>query len=474
MTTRDLIRDAGGPELLERLLHLDAKSREQPPNDTTHSGLLPAIDEHATTDFDVVIAGGGLWSILAPILAALGLRVAVVERARAGVAHREWNASRRELEALVECRLVDNRLDDFIVASYRDGGTCAFHEGGSYPVANVLDHAVDAGKLLAHARALGEKRGVTYLDRSTIRQTRSTASRIAIQIEGQNGPLVANVLVDARGASSPFSTADLVCPTVGGVLTGLEQGPARDQMDPNVGQILATIDPIDVETGRQHVWEAFAGREGETTVYLFYYARRGEEPVSLLDLFARFFRTLPDYKRGVGPTMLRPTFGLIPGWSRLTPPSAPPPSSRIILVGDAAARHSPLTYCGFGATIRSLGGAANAIANVVELGAEPPTHVMRDAPIHSFTGALAHMLASRRFRGNDLNALLDAAFSSLHEMGNEPYAKLLRDEMTPVEMVSFLRRTAKKHPAVWRQVWGGIGLRRLGRWTAQVSSSFFP
>ena len=145
---RDLVREAGGDALVERLLHLD-RDRGRAPDGPPLRG--PDAGAHA--DFDVLLAGGGLSILYAPILAALGLRVAVVDRARAGAAHREWNASRRELAPLIEAGLFSEREleEDLIVARYTSG-VCRWHEGGAYAVRGVLDHAVDAGRLLERAR----------------------------------------------------------------------------------------------------------------------------------------------------------------------------------------------------------------------------------------------------------------------------------------------------------------------------------
>jgi lycopene cyclase CruA len=249
-------------------------------------------------------------------------------------------------------------------------------------------------------------------------------------------------------------------------MQGLAEGSAPDEIDRETGEIIVTIDPI-VER-RQHMWEAFPGRPREVTTYLFYYAR-AREPVSLLDLYARFFRTLSSYKRGDA-ALLRPTFGLIPGWSRLSP-APEPPDARVVLVGDAAARHSPLTYCGFGAMLRSLGRAADAIERATDAGACRGC-VVDDAPIHALTGALAHVMAARRFSGQDLNELLDAAFATLHEMGPEPHANFLRDEMDVPTFVEFLRRTASKHPRVWRKVLRGLGIKAAGRWGWGLARSY--
>ncbi len=463
---RARVLEAGGAELLERLDHLDARRRVPPTFE-----LPPRAPERGCqADFDVAMVGGGLWSLLAPLLAARGLRVAVFDRARVGAAHREWNASGPELAALVRAGLLtEAELDALVVARY-DHGICTFHRGGSYAVRGVLDHAVEAGPLLERARALAARRGVAFFDAHEVIAHAEGPGGVRLRARVRAGvtELTARILVDARGVASPYASADLVCPTVGGVLRGLAEGSAPDEMNPRVGEILATVDAV--EQGRQHVWEAFPGRPSETTVYLFYYARVGE-PVSLAALYARFFASLPGYKRGDA-QLVRPTFGFIPGWSRLTPgPRAP--GRRVVLVGDAAARHSPLTYCGFGATLRSLEPAASAIARAL---AEPTSdalgplgEVNHDAPVHRLTGALAHMMASREFRGDELNSLLDAAFHALHELGNGPYAGLLRDEMPPAGVVDFLRKTAARHPAVWGKVVRGLGLGAMGRWGIGVA-----
>ena len=361
-------------------------------------------------------------------------------------------------------------LEGLIVARY-DRGTCRFAGGGDYPVTGVLDHAVDAGPLLRHGRELGEARGVRFYDGHAVLGHAASTGRTRVRVASAHGSfdVTARVMVDARGAASPYAAADLVCPTVGGVLEGLAEGDAPDEVDPRVGDILVTVDGVG-EDGRQHVWEGFPGRAGETTVYLFYYARAAE-PVSLGELYARFFDTLGTYKRGQA-RLLRPTFGFIPGWSRLSaPPASPDP--RVVLVGDAAARHSPLTYCGFGATLRSLERAADRVealaTEVLPPGAR--STAMDDAPVHALTGALARMMATRALGGDALNQLLDAAFATLHEMGSVPYAQLLRDEMSPRDFVTFLRRTASRHPEVWRKVMRGLGPWAAGVWGTNVARS---
>ena len=122
---RARVREAGGAELLERLDHLDAVKRASRAPDAT-SARLPAPREDDAMDADVVIAGGGLWSMIAPLLARRGLRVVVVERARAAQSHREWNASGPELDALVAVGLLDCAVLERLVVARYAYGTCRF------------------------------------------------------------------------------------------------------------------------------------------------------------------------------------------------------------------------------------------------------------------------------------------------------------------------------------------------------------
>jgi len=464
VSARDVVRDHGGPELLERLDHLERSRAARVPGGPPARGPdhRPdrGPDRGASLDTDVVIAGGGLSLLLAPMLAARGLRVTVVERGTIGATHREWNASGPELAALVDSGLCSPaELEALIVARY-DRGVCRWHGGGSYTVRGVLDHAVDAGALLALARARAIERGVVLLDHHEVLGEREGPGGVSVRIRKTSasagiGEISAALLVDARGAASPYASADLVCPTVGGVLTDLD-------VDPTAGDILATID--DAEGGRQHVWEGFPGRAGETTVYLFYYARTQDVgPGSLCALYARFFATRPQYARGEG-RMLRPTFGYIPGWSRLSPAPAAP-SARVMLFGDAAARHSALTYCGFGSMLRALVPAADAIARA------DPRH-LADAPIHAGTGALSALMSEPQRDPRALNELLDAAFATLAEMGNESYAALLQDRMSPGDFITFLRKTARRHPAVYREIIARLGPMKVGRWGAGLATAW--
>jgi lycopene cyclase CruA len=463
---RARVRESGGIELLERLEHLD-RLRTAPAR--AHAAVAP-VERGDGFDFDVTFAGGGLSLVLATSLARQGLRVGVFDRARVGAAHREWNASRAELEALVEARIVTaSQLEELIVARY-DDGFCRWHGGGTYPVRRVLDHAVDAGKLLELAREAALQSGAKLFDHCEVEGYSGGAHGARLRARTREGaPLTVTTraIVEARGASRPGHVADLLCPTVGGVLEGLEEGEGALCIDPHRGEILVTTE--DVEEGRQHIWEGFPAHAGQTTVYLFYYAPAGElAPNPLLSLYDRFFRTLPRYKRGTA-KLVRPTFGIIPGWSRMGPsPRASEP--RIALVGDAAARHSPLTFCGFGAMLRSIGPATRALVDAMDRkGPFRLDDVVHDTALHGGTGALAMMMARPDpDRPRELNRLLDVAFGTLHAMGDEAYGALLRDELPAREFAEFLLTTSARHPRVYRDVVRTLGLRTVLGWTNRV------
>jgi lycopene cyclase CruA len=452
-----LVRERGGDELAERLAHLDRTRASPRPDDR-----VPFPERSSAVDADVVFLGGGLSLLIAAELARLGARVIVLERARAGQAHREWNASAHELEPLREAKIFSEaELAAMIVARYREG-RCHFHGGAPHVVSGVLDHAVDAGLLLEHVRAVAERRGVRFVDRASVVGLGSGPSAVRVSFrEGDvRSELVARIAVDARGASSPYASADLVCPTVGGVMRGL-------CFEPDVGDILVTTEEAD--NGRQHVWEGFPGREGDLTVYLFYYTAAKAES-ALVPLYARFFETLGSFKRGV-PTLVRPTFGFIPGWSRLTPPPLGP-SPRVVLVGDAAARHSPLTFCGFGSMLRTFRPIAASLAMALERGRAPDLPLVDD-DIHAWTGLLARLMASGALRGSTLNALLDDAFASLAAMGNDRFAALLQDRMHARDFIGFLRGTARRHPAVYRDVMRSLGPSLTARWGVRLVRGAF-
>ncbi|HEY0097042.1 MAG TPA: lycopene cyclase, partial [Archangium sp.] len=74
-------------------------------------------------------------------------------------------------------------------------------------------------------------------------------------------------------------------------------------------------------------------------------------------------------------------------------------------------------------------------------------------------------------RRGEINALLDTAFAALHDMGNEAYAALIKDQMRGTDFVRFLHLIARRRPRVYRDVlkFAGLGPLAAARWLEGLS-----
>jgi lycopene cyclase CruA len=458
--TRELL----GKETLE---HLESLERGFARKDAI------AIEESGgpdgAVDFDVILAGGGLSLVYAAWLARQGLKVAIFDRRKIGCGHREWNISRRELAPLAESGLFE-KPDDLILQEYR-GGFVRWHGGGTHPVSGVLDCVVQAETLLDSLRAQAEAAGATLLDFHSLAGYSVGGGGILVRLHNkttQTHQITGRVLLDGTGAASPHAQFDLCCPTVGGVLTDLAQGNGPDEVDPTLGEILVTTE--DVEDSRQHIWEGFPAPGGRFTTYLFYYVEPAHLPEHpLLELYERFFATRPRYKRGEG-NIEKATYGYIPAYTRLRPMPASP-RDRVLLVGDAAGRHSPLTFCGFGSMIRSFLPVAKALVERLEanrLDRSSLESCWKEPPGLQVMGGLTLMMVPGRGPARDaadINRLLDAAFTSLAEMGNDVYAAFVRDQIGFKDFVTFMRRTAKRRPTIYDEVFSVMSKGEIAKWS---------
>ena len=193
------VREAGGQELVERLVHRTACALRR-----AHLHPRRALPTSARSPTSTWSSQAAALAALRPVLAAHGLRVAVLERARAGAVHREWNASGPELQALVRAGLVEaTELEALVLARYR-AGVCRWHGGGEYAVRGVLDHAVDAAALLEHARRLALARGVEIHDGTELEALAEGPSGVALAVRasGVARTLTARLLVDGRARAT--------------------------------------------------------------------------------------------------------------------------------------------------------------------------------------------------------------------------------------------------------------------------------
>ncbi len=481
----------GGDDILAHVLDLEARFGRR-----DHVAIAPSPDGPFSRppDFDVALAGGGLSLIYAAALARQGFRVAVFDRRRIGCGHREWNISRDELFPLWQSGLFTrDEVDRLIKMQYRVG-LCRWHGGGTYPVAGVLDCVVDAEALLSGLRQRALSAGATLLDHHGLEGYRVGPSGVTLTLRettagerpGDPVKLTARLLLDGMGASSPHARFDLSCPTVGGIMSGLHRGKDPLDLDPEVGEILVTTEGI--EQNRQHIWEGFPapprpnddqGRDPATadrmTIYLFHYCEPrhlGQHP--LLDLYERFFTTLPRYKRGAL-SLDKATYGFIPAYTRLQPmPVSPAP--RVLLVGDAASRHSPLTFCGFGSMIRSFWPISQGIAACLRgdrLTRRALAGIFVEPPALRVMGGLTLMMSPRGSVGGDpgaINRLLDAAFATLAELGEGVYASFIRDEIGYSDFVCFMRGSARRYPAIYREAFRRLSIREILIWAGRLAA----
>src|SRR5207247_1904543 len=108
----------------------------------------------------------------------------------------------------------------------------------------VLDCVIHAERLLDALRAQAQAAGAALLDFCALASYKVGRGGVLVQLHQENGPvtLSGRVVLDGMGASSPHAAFDLSCPTVGGVLAGLETGTAPDQVDHNLGEILISTE----------------------------------------------------------------------------------------------------------------------------------------------------------------------------------------------------------------------------------------
>ncbi len=453
---------------------------------------LPALPPQDC--FDVVIAGGGLGLLMGLALARDGWRVLVFDRDTVGCAHREWNISRGELQALVDDGLFTwDELDGATATTYRAGVIRFDPTGTGRPasplvLAGVLDRALDAQAVLDLARAKFLAAGGTIRGGRRFRRMVTTARgpvRSHVALDGPTGPetVEARLVLDMMGSISPIALTlnagrpfDGVCPTVGTVVAGLGD-------DPGVGDILVSV--AGTQAGRQLIWEGFPGRPGETTVYVFYYDLAGptQAPTqSLLALFEQYFTLLPTYQRAriadqsairhpPSAIHLRPVYGYIPARHGRRGRTA---TRGVLCLGDAAAGQSPLTFCGFGSFVRHLPPTRAALRTA--LAGDRLT--ARD--LHSIGPHQANLRPAWAFArllqpwpGGDpaaVNRLMNAFCAALQAVGPDATRRFLQDRHTFRDYLRILLTTAARYPAVFPITWRVLGPRGLARWARDIAA----
>ena len=461
---------------LDRIRQLDQRRA------AFEGGARPALQHTLTSDlpaasaeYDLVYAGGGLGLIHAALMARRGYRVLLFDRHPVGCAHREWNISQDELGRLVASGLVtwEELEREIIMARYADG-VVRFYAGGSsvrpaeLHLPGVLDIALDAGALLRLARARFEEAGGTIWEGWDFRHVYASPHRpgrsvVALGNSREQVLVGARLLIDGMGATSPLTLATQpfngICPTVGTVVRGVTGH------DPALGDILVSV--ADTQGDRQLIWEGFPGRDGELTVYVFYYDRVGaaaQQRHSLLDLFEDYFALLPSYKQP-GPEFahIRPVYGYIPARHALRRPT---PLAGVLPVGDSSAQQSPLTFCGFGSFVRNLGRGADLLEYALRHNLLAPED-LRLISAHQANVSLNWVLS--RFmspwgRPQDVNELQNVFGRVMNEVGYPVARRFFQDQMTWSDYRAIIMGTLHSYPAIIPTTLRVLGWRDCLRW----------
>jgi lycopene cyclase CruA len=442
--------------------------------------LLPPVER----SFDLIYAGGGLGVLHAAVMAQrYGYRVLLFDRGDVGCAHREWNIGTHELQALVDvgaCTPAD--LDTIVMRRYHDGVVRFWADNSRIHPAelhlpHVLNIAVDAAALLRLARRKLEAAGGTVLDRRAFRQVLAQPDGgVVVEVEAPDGTREcygARLLLDTMGATSPLALQRYagrpfagVCPTVGSVVRGLEAGPAPDQHHPDIGDILVSV--ADAQRNRQLIWEGFAGRDDELTVYVFYYDVVNVERShhSLLDLFEDYFALLPTYKRpGSQFRHMRPVYGFIPA-RHTQRRDTRPPLLGTLPVGDSSAQQSPLTFCGFGSHVRNLGRTTSLLDLALRHDLLQPQHLRQ---ISAYQANVALNWVFSRFMQpwrapHDVNLLQNVFARVLNELGVDVAVRFFQDQMRWRDYGRIVNHTLKVYKRIIPTALTVLGPRDTARW----------
>ena len=381
-------------------------------HDTTLGARGGGDDED--DECDVLIIGGVLGAFVAHavVTAVPTARVAVVERNESIVGRdQEWNASLDTLTKFLNALGPVHGYDDAI--TLRDNVTTsrwkcsrAFVEGMSEPLAvtGVMDCGVSPRRLIDAVRDSLVRHGVRIHTGTEATHVHSHRDAAVVQCRayrrgrekdsgggggggGNHGNIPtqvrARLVVDCTGHFSRFAEESrrlrskrqplLHRPPLASeprghvvVVGGCLEAPSWPQGN-DVADLLACFDTVsqdDIRFG-QPLWEAFPADldvSGTTmprrTVYMFAYIDDHPDRPSLAEYAGRFVDGLSRYQgvdgHGEEVGVVRFLAGALPCYSDIEGPHVLSEARRVLHVGDASAAHSPLSFGGFGAMIRTL------------------------------------------------------------------------------------------------------------------------
>jgi lycopene cyclase CruA len=476
-----------GEAWLARLVELDANWRNILTPPAPILTFERPADPHQKPEYDILIAGGCFGLVVGAALAVTyGYRVLVFDRHVVGRTHRDWNISRSELKTLSAVGLfTEGEMEAFIVNEYDKGGFVKFHDEGCIVKAeklwfdDVLNVAVSSDDFLRACRRKLEGAGGACLDGATLARAYATSDGVWLDVERRAEGAMrigGRLLIDAMGTLSPIArqlnpreTISYVCPTVGTLATGFVEGAQADEVDYNVGEILVSAEHACAN--RQLLWEGFAGKPGEYTSYLFYYASvAGPGDKSLLKLFEEYFSKLREYKRpGPNWKIEKPVFGYIPGfhhagWGQQKKTA----ERRVLLLGDAASMNSPLTFCGFGSLVRNI----RRITHLIDLAlagehldARSLSHISAYEPRVAIMATFTRfMIASERDEPHLVNEILNVVMDAFHRLPPSARRGMFQDRMEWSDFVQLILMMQTLYPKIWDSVAAKLGWNYGAMW----------
>ncbi|MGK7930764.1 MAG: NAD(P)/FAD-dependent oxidoreductase [Microcystaceae cyanobacterium] len=437
-------------------------------------------------NYDLIYVGGALGAIHGAVMARLGYRVLLVERLPFGRMNREWNISRDEFEKLIELGLfTPQEFEELIANEYKDGFN-KFFDGNNpdYLKADVLhtpkvlNIALDTSKLLAACGKKLQAAGGEIWDETEF--IRADISKEQVKIEFVHLPTektqsaTGRLLMDAMGTASPIAwqlngqnTFDSVCPTVGGILEGLDE----TVWDSQYGDVLNSHG--DISRGRQLIWELFPAEGKELTVYLFHYHEvHPDNPGSLLEMYEDFFNILPEYRRCdiEALTWKKATFGYIPGHFSTGKSDRTIAYDRLLAIGDAASLQSPLVFTGFGSLVRNL----RRLTHLLDIALKNDLLKAKDlGNIRAYQSNIAvtwlfskgmMVPTAKMLPPQRVNAMLNTFFGLLADSPSEVADTFIKDRTSWGMFSRLALKAARKNPRLLLWIWEMAGSKDMIKW----------
>ncbi|NES96274.1 MAG: FAD-binding oxidoreductase [Desertifilum sp. SIO1I2] len=419
--------------------------------------------ELTNLDWDVVVSGGTLGIAIATALQLRGRRVVLLERGKLRGRDQEWNISRDEFATLVEQELLTPDELQRAIATEYNPARIYFPGSPEICVRDVLNIGVDPVYLLETLKNRFLAAGGQLLENTPFNS--ATIHPNGVQISAGEQILTTRLLIDAMGHFSPIvrqvrngKTPDAVCLVVGSCATGYPENSS--------GDLIASFTPAIHQC--QYFWEAFPARDGRTT-YLFTYLDADPQRFSLEFLFEEYLRLLPEYQQVQLDRLQfqRALFGFFPCYQD-SPLKTP--FNRILPVGDSSGSQSPLSFGGFGATIRHLQRLTNGIDSALEadaLSANALAGLQPYQPNLSVTWLFQRAMSMGMQQNLDpqqINQLLAVVFPIMDKLGDEVLRPFLQDVVQFSPLTQTLIETALSSPGLIAKVVPQVGLGMLLNW----------